>query len=334
YKEHLELEVKRRTAELVEARDQALAANRAKSSFLANMSHELRTPLNAILGFSAMVSRDSNLSDQQRKDLAVVETSGEHLLDVIDDVLDMAKIETGGITVANASLDLKALVSEIVNMLRKSALAKNLELFLEVSSQVPQFVRSDSGKLRQVLTNLVGNAVKYTEEGSVVVRVDTQLGDQQDFILILEVEDTGIGIAEENQIRIFDAFIQAGTPRTREGTGLGLAISRKFVQLLGGTIQVESELGRGSRFRVEVPVGRAEASEVASAISPRPQVVGFQPGQPDYRILIVEDQKENWLLLQRLLQTAGFQVRVLKMALTPSRPLKRGGRTSSGWIFG
>jgi len=312
YKESLELEVQSRTAELVEARDQALAANRAKTSFLANMSHELRTPLNAILGFSTLVSRDSNLSDQQRKDLAVVATSGEHLLDVIDDVLDMAKIETGGITVENGSFDVRALVSEIVNMLRKGALAKNLELLLDVSPAVPRFVRSDSGKLRQVLTNLVGNAVKYTEEGSVVVRVDTRPREASEgLILVLEVEDTGIGIAPEDRARIFDAFIQAGTAGTRQGTGLGLAISRNFVQLLGGTIQVESEPGHGSRFRVEVPVERAEPSEVTSAASPAPRIVGLQPGQPDYRVLVVEDQKENWLLLQRLLQTAGFQVRVV-----------------------
>jgi signal transduction histidine kinase/DNA-binding response OmpR family regulator len=312
YKERLELEVERRTAQLLEARDKALAANRAKSRFLANMSHELRTPLNAILGFSAMVSRDSNLSGQQRRDLAVVGTSGEHLLDLIDDVLDMAKIETEGVTAQSASFDLEALVSEIVDMLRKSALAKNVELLMELSPEMPRFVRSDSGKLRQVLTNLVGNAVKYTEEGSVLVRVDTEPRyHSQGLILIVDVEDTGIGIASEDRTRIFDAFVQAGTPRTRVGTGLGLAISRKFVEVLGGTIQVESELGRGSRFRVEVPVERAEASEVTST-SLTPQVVGLQPGQSDYRVLIVEDQKENWLLLQRLLQTAGFQVRVVE----------------------
>jgi signal transduction histidine kinase/CheY-like chemotaxis protein len=312
YKEHLEGEVQRRTAELVEARDQALVANRTKSEFLANMSHELRTPLNAILGFSAMVGRDSNLSEQQRKDLAVVGTSGEHLLDLIDDVLDMAKIETGGIRVQNSSFDLRALANEIVDLLWKSALAKNLELRLDLSPELPQFIRSDSAKLRQVLTNLVGNAVKYTEEGSVVVRVDSRAIEQsQSLTLILDVEDTGIGIAPEDQSRIFDAFIQAGTPRTRQGTGLGLAISRSFVQLLGGTIQVESEVGCGSRFRVEVPVETAEASEVAST-NPAPKVVGLQPGQPDYRVLIVEDQKENWLLLQRLLQMAGFQVRVVE----------------------
>jgi CheY-like chemotaxis protein len=158
----------------------------------------------------------------------------------------------------------------------------------------------------------VGNAVKYTEEGSVVVRANASaIEHSQSLTLVLEVEDTGIGIAPEDWARIFDAFIQVGAKRTRQGTGLGLAISRSFVQLLGGTVQVESAVGSGSRFRVEVPVEIAEASEVAP-MSAVPQIVGLQPGQPDYRVLIVEDHRDNWLLLQRLLQTAGFEVRVVE----------------------
>jgi CheY-like chemotaxis protein len=162
-----------------------------------------------------------------------------------------------------------------------------------------------------VLTNLVGNALKYTDEGSVVVRVDAKRGDgSQHRVLIFDVEDTGIGIAPEDQARIFDPFVQAGSTRTRKGTGLGLSISRHFVQILGGSIQVESTLGRGSRFHVELPAQTVEASEVMAAIAGIKRVVGLEPGQPDYRILIVEDQRENWLLLQRLLRKAGFQVQV------------------------
>jgi signal transduction histidine kinase/CheY-like chemotaxis protein len=308
--EHLEDLVQQRTAELVEARNQSEAANRAKTVFLANMSHELRTPLNAILGFSAMVRADPALSDQHHKDLAVVGRSGEHLLGLIDDVLDMARIETGSVAVERDSFDLCALVDDVMNMIRERAQAKNLELRAEVSSQTPTFVCSDAGKLRQVLVNLVGNAVKYTDEGSVVVSVDATPGvGPQDQVLTFVVEDTGIGIAAEDQRRIFDPFVQAANLQSRKGTGLGLSISRRLVELLGGTIRVDSACGRGSRFRVQMPAQRVEAMDMPDAFGAQ-QVVGLEPGQPEYRILIVEDQKENWLLLERLLCSAGFQTRV------------------------
>ena len=311
YKEDLERVVRERTAELVEARDHALAANQAKSMFLANMSHELRSPLNAILGFSALVRADAGLPEKHRDDLAIVGSSGEHLLGLIDDVLDMAKIEAGDLVVKTASMDLHNLVQDVLNMLRERALANNLELLMDVSERAPRFIRSDSGKLRQVLTNMVGNALKYTDQGTVTVRLDARpAGGSASLVLILEVEDTGIGIAPEDQTRIFDPFVQAGGPRTGKGAGLGLSISRHFVQLLGGSVRVESAPGRGSLFHIEVPVETAEASEVAPEIVTTEQVLGLEPGQRDYRILIVEDRRENWLLLQRLLQTAGFQARV------------------------
>ena len=168
YKDHLEHLVTQRTAELVEARDQALAANQAKSAFLTNMNHELRTPLNAILGFSAMVRADAALPDKHRKDLTIVGNSGEHLLRLIDGVLDMAKIESGGMQVETAAVDLHGLLNDTVTLLRERAGAKNLGLSLELLPQTPRFIRSDPGKLRQVLTNLLGNAVKYTAEGGIV----------------------------------------------------------------------------------------------------------------------------------------------------------------------
>ena len=176
YKENLEQLVTQRTAELVEARDQALAANQAKSAFLANMSHELRTPLNAILGFSDLL-RVNGASAEQRRDLDIINRSGEHLLGLIDDVLDMAKIESGGTTVETAAVDLHGLLNDTVSMLRERAQAKNLALLLEVSPQTPEFIRCDPGKLRQVLTNLLGNAVKYTEEGGIVLRADARPGE-------------------------------------------------------------------------------------------------------------------------------------------------------------
>jgi len=307
---HLEALVEQRTAEFVKARDQAIRASRAKSAFLANMSHELRTPLNAILGFSAMVRAEPGLSDQVRKDLDVVERSGEHLVGLIDDVLDMAKIESGGMTVDNASFGLYALLKDTVNMFQERAHVRNLDLVLEVAPDVPRFVRSDAGKVRQVLTNLIGNAIKYTEEGSVLVRVSTHSGAPASAVLCLEVEDTGIGIAEQDKARIFEPFVQIGAS-TRKGTGLGLSITRHFVQLLGGTIQLDSALGRGSRFCAEIPVQLAEVSEI---ISPDAglwrRVVALEPGQPTQRILVVEDQHENAQLLERLLHAVGFEVRV------------------------
>jgi CheY-like chemotaxis protein len=274
------------------------------------MSHELRTPLNAILGFSDLL-RLHSASDGQRRDLEVINRSGGHLLGLINDVLDMAKIESGGTLVETAAVDLHLLLNDAVVMLQERARTKNLALLLDVSPNTPQFVRCDAGKLRQVLTNLLGNAVKYTEEGGIVLRTHAKQGEApNNLILIFDVEDTGIGIAPEDHARIFEPFVQAGGRRVAKGTGLGLAITRHFVQLLGGIIQLESTPGRGSRFRVEVPVQTAEASEVTVESAVVPPVIGLEPGQPDYRILIVEDQQENWILLERLLQTAGFQVRV------------------------
>jgi signal transduction histidine kinase/CheY-like chemotaxis protein len=311
YKAHLEHLVEKRTTELVEARDQAIAANRSKSMFLAQMSHELRTPLNAILGFSGLLLRDPSISDQNREDLAIVGRSGEHLLELIDGVLDMAKIETGGIVLESTVLDLYRLVSDSVNMFRGHAEAKNLELLLTISPQTPMFVRLDARKLRQVLINLVGNAIKYTNEGGVLVKVHARAGARAgSAALIFDIEDTGIGIAVGDQARIFDAFVQAGSADGRKGVGLGLSISRHFLQLFGGSIRVESTPGRGSRFHVEVPAETAGAYAAIEGVPEAEEVVRLEAGQPFYRVLIVEDQKANWQLLQRLLQTAGFDVRV------------------------
>ncbi len=307
----LETQVAERTRELEIAKNAAERANRAKSSFLAHMSHELRTPLNSILGFSAMVRDAPELSEKHREDLATVCRSGEHLLGLIDDVLDTAKIEAGRVTLSHTSFDLGDLVRDCIVMMRVRASDKGLELISHSDPDVPRFVRSDAGKLRQVLVNLIGNAVKFTERGSVAVRLSAQRVDAgRDIRLVLEVEDTGIGIAPEDQARIFDVFVQAGQSAAQKGTGLGLSITQQFVQMMGGSIQVESSIGNGSLFRVEFPVQEAEEPEAVAPIEDRGQVLDLAPGQPDYRILIVEDKRENWLLLQRILEDAGFQVRI------------------------
>ena len=308
YKEHLEQVVEQRTEELVVARDEALAASRAKSAFLANMSHELRTPLNAILGFSNLL-RDRGASQQQRHDLEIINRSGEHLLGLINDVLDVAKVEAGRSKLESTPCELGRLIEDVRDMVEPLALQKGLALRVE-RPQGPLFVRTDASRLRQVLINLSNNAVKFTDEGSVTLRMKAAPTiDRSEVLLTFEVEDTGEGIAAADQAAIFDAFVQASAAKRHEGAGLGLTISRQIVELMGGTIQVESTRGQGSCFRVEITVEQARESEVSRGPSLQ-RVSTLAEGQPEYRVLIVEDQRENWMVLQRLLENAGFRVRV------------------------
>jgi signal transduction histidine kinase/DNA-binding response OmpR family regulator len=308
YKQHLERLVERRTAELVVARDQALAANHAKSAFLANMSHELRTPLNAILGFSNLL-RGRGASEQQRHDLDIINRSGEHLLGLINDVLDVAKVEAGRSELETAPCDLGRLIEDVKNMIEPRASQKGLTLRVE-RPPIPLFVRADASRLRQVLINLLNNAVKFTDHGSVTLRMNaTPVIDTGEVLLTFEIEDTGEGIATGDQAAIFDAFVQASAAKSHEGAGLGLTISRRIIELMGGTIQVESAPGQGSRFRTEVKVERALEPEIDRRAGLAP-LTALVEGQPEYRILIVEDQQENWMVLERLLENAGFRVRI------------------------
>jgi CheY-like chemotaxis protein len=313
----LEAQVSERTRELRIAKDAAVGANRAKSTFLANMSHELRTPLNAILGFSNLL-RKGDVSEMQRKeDLDIIHRSGEHLLGLINDVLDVAKIEAGRITVENGPCDLDNLIRDIIDMMRVRAGEKNLALHLVQSPEFPWYVHADCAKLRQVLINVLGNAVKYTEKGSITLLLNASPGnDSEHLLLSFEVVDTGIGIAAEDQARVFEAFVQVGKPAGQKGTGLGLTITRQFVELMGGTIRVESTPGQGSLFRVDLPVERAQESEVMTPVADGERIIGLEPGQPEYRILIVEDERENWQLLRRLLEEAGFRVQVAEDGAT------------------
>ncbi|MDD1622796.1 MAG: PhnD/SsuA/transferrin family substrate-binding protein [Methylococcaceae bacterium] len=309
YKDELEETVQQRTAELRLSRDAAEAANKAKSLFLANMSHELRTPLNAILGFSRMMRLNTGLSVSQCENLDIINRSGEHLLKVINDVLEIAKIESGRLQLDIAPFDLGNLMRDVGELMLLRAQQKGLWLKSEQAPEVPRYIKGDEARLRQILLNLVGNAVKFTERGGVTIRLHLKRGTRRE--LSIEVEDTGPGIAAEDKERLFEPFVQLNAKGWQSGTGLGLAITRQFLQLMGGRIELESTVGKGSLFRVELPVELAGAGEVSARSMDRHlEIVGLAPGQPVYRILIAEDQVENQLLLKRLMEQLGLEVRI------------------------
>ncbi|MDD2760108.1 MAG: ATP-binding protein [Methylomonas sp.] len=309
YKVHLEEEVQQRTADLILARNAAEAANTAKSVFLANMSHELRTPLNAILGFSGMMRRDPSISDSQRENLDIINRSGEHLLKLINDVLEMAKIESGRLQLEIAAFDLGALVRDVTEMMQLRAQEKDLRLLLDQSSEFPRYIKSDEARIRQILINLINNAVKFTEQGGITLRLGVKKNARQH--LLIEIEDTGAGIAPEDQQRLFEPFVQLSDGAAQQGTGLGLTITRQFVHMLGGSISVDSTPGKGSIFRVELPVELALPNDVLFPVSKtQGEVVGLKPGQNRHKILIVEDQHDNQVLLDRLMTELGLKTRI------------------------
>lgn len=397
-------DVDERSRLLAEARDEAEharhaaeSANSAKSAFLASMSHELRTPLNAILGFTQIMLRSKHLAPDHRDHLDIVRRSGEHLLTLINDVLDMSKIESGHTSYNETSFDLYRMLDDLQDMLKLRAADKGLQLVFDRTPQVPHYIRTDQMKLRQVLINLVTNGIKFTDNGGIGVRVQmvaesrtdsranpvlpnaedtdedahlsllhtrsTRRGKSREIAkltsllmddssdtpephqtpdtpkaahgagsyqpsqgnapvpapssaessnrprLSFEVEDTGAGITDEEIDTLFEAFVQTKTGQlSLEGTGLGLPISRKFVQLLGGNIQVRSILGKGTTFTFDIPIGIASADELEETSGYR-QVASLAPGQPTYRILIADDKWNNRKVLLKMLEPFGFELR-------------------------
>ncbi len=302
YKEHLEELVQQRTDEVRQALVAAQAASRAKSLFLANMSHELRTPLNAILGFAQVMDRDPALNAGQHRQLSTIHRSGQHLLSLINDVLEIARIEAGRTRIEIGPFDLTETLAAITEMIRIRAESQGLELRLEQRGELPTYVLGDANHLRQVLINLLGNAVKFTDNGTVTLRVACSDGHVR-----FEVADTGSGIPAEEQIRIFEAFYQTDQGASRgEGTGLGLTISRELVQLMGGELSLHSEAGHGSTFAFTLPLPETHMPVIAGLHS---RVIGLEPGQPHYRILVAEDKPDNRELATQLLEAVGFEVR-------------------------
>ncbi len=293
-----------------QAREEAERANRAKSVFLANTSHELRTPLNAILGFAQIMARSPDIPPEHQDSLDTILRSGEHLLGLINQVLDLSKIEAGRATVNEKNFDLHAMLDSLEDMFHLRAVTKDLRLTFDRAANVPRYICTDEVKLRQILINLLNNALKFTETGGIDLRVRSKR-QAAGCRLSFAVEDTGLGISAEEQENIFEAFIQTEAgKKIQEGTGLGLPISRRFAELLGGEMSVESEVGRGSKFEFDIQVRAIEAAAVAVPTTESPRrVLALAAGQPTYRVLVVDDKWDNRQPLVRLLSPLGFEIK-------------------------
>ena len=316
------IQLQQEIVERKKAEESAAAASQAKSQFVANMSHELRTPLNAILGFTQVMSRDSSLSDENIKNLKIINRSGQHLLELINDVLDLSKIEAGIIALDESSFDLYQLLDTLEEMFQIKAESKSLQLKFFVQSQVPQYIKTDEKKLRVCLINLLGNSIKFTENGGeILLRVSMENISQpaqseinsnststEQCFICFEVQDTGVGIAVAEIDTLFNAFVQTEAgKKAADGTGLGLTITKKYVQIMEGNIGVSSILGEGTTFKFNIKISPAASSEVS--ITRLQRVLGLKAEQPVYRILAVDDNTENRLLLVKMLQPIGFEVR-------------------------
>ncbi|WP_293131850.1 ATP-binding protein [Microcoleus sp. bin38.metabat.b11b12b14.051] len=309
--ETLEEKVQQRTEELAIAKEKAEVANQAKSTFIANMSHELRSPLNAILGFSQLMLRTKALPTEQYENAGIIYRSGDYLLTLINNILDLSKIEASKVTVIPQVFDLYRFLDELEDMLHLQATNAGLKLIFERSESLPRNICTDQIKLRQILLNLLTNSIKFTPKGLICLSVWKGNETIEDvFTLHFHIRDTGVGIAAAELPKLFNAFSQAQAGKEmQEGTGLGLAISRKFVQLMGGDISVESELGKGTTFSFYIQVKLAQQINSKIAGEHHSIVLGLAPGQPIYKILTVDDKSINRQLLIKLLSPLGFEMK-------------------------
>lgn len=325
----LESQVEQRTAQLEEsikktetALDRAQNANEAKSRFLANMSHELRTPLNAILGFTQLMCRDPSIASEHQENLRIINRSGEHLLKLINDILEMSKIEVGQIVINENTFNIYSMLKSLEDMLRLKAESKNLKLIFDIDNNLPKYIKTDEGKLRQIVINLLGNALKFTERGSVILRaklknLEESEDSQFNFLLAdirslhFEIEDTGPGIEMDEINQLFTPFEQTKIGlQSKEGTGLGLSISQKFVELMGGKLTVKSVVGKGTIFEFDILAKSIEPNSLENNLdSEERTIVGLAADTKQYRILAVDDVEASRLLLRKMLTSLGFEVK-------------------------